>query len=385
MSGAHSILPPSGAAAWKLCGLWVAMNQAYPKPDTPESLEGNAAHWVFAEMLAGNIVCEGLIAPNGVVVTEEMIDGGELVLDAVYARLTAAGLNVMELSEVHIEEPVTIPRIHSQCWGTPDIWGFSSSTSTLEVFDYKFGHRFVDEYENDQGVAYIAGIIDHLAEVLGKGAGLLDQAIKVNFTVIQPRCFYKGAPVRTWSVMASDLRAHINQLATAAGVALAADPPAVTNTECGDCPGRHACPALQKAAYYDAEFAVKSSPVELPPAAASLELKMMERSLERLQARVEGMREAVATYIRQGHSVPWHRAEQGFGRQQWTMPVDQVLAMGSLMGVDLSKTGVKTPKQALKSGVDEAVIKAYSVTPLGSIKLVPDNPADARRVFGATN
>lgn len=378
MSGAHSILPPSGAAAWKLCGLWVAMNQAYPQPDTPESLEGNAAHWVFAEMLAGRPVLEGMQAPNGVVVTEEMIEGGELVVDTVRAKIPAGTV-------LHVEEPVAIARIHAQCWGTPDIWAFVQQALTLEVIDYKFGHRFVDEYENDQGVAYTAGILDHLADVLGKGPGLLDQAIKVNFTVVQPRCFYKGSPVRTWSVMASDLRAHINQLTNAAGVALAPNPPAVTNPECGDCPGRHACPALQQAAYYDAEFAVRSSPVELPPAAASLELRMMERALERLQARVEGMREAVATYIRQGHSVPFHRAEQGYGRQQWTMPVDQVLAMGSLMGVDLSKPGVKTPKQAQKSGVDEAVIKAYSVTPLGSIKLVPDNPADARRVFGTTN
>lgn len=375
MSGAHSILPPSGAAAWKLCGLWVAMNQAYPQPDTPESLEGNAAHWVFAEMLAGRPVSEGMQAPNGVFITDEMIEGAELVVDTVRARIPAGTV-------LHVEEPVAIPRIHAQCWGTPDIWAFYGAT--LEVIDYKFGHRFVDEYENDQGVAYTAGILDHLADVLGKGPGLLDQAIKVNFTVVQPRCFYKGAPVRTWSVQASDLRAHINQLANAAGVALAPNPPAVTNSECVDCPGRHACPALQQAAYHDAEFAVRSSPVELPPAAASLELRMMERALERLQARVEGMREAVATYIRQGHSVPFHRAEQGYGRQQWTMPVDQVLAMGQLMGVDLSKPGVKTPKQAIKSGVDEAVIKAYSITPLGSLKLVPDNPADARRVFGTT-
>ena len=375
MSGAHSILPPSGAAAWKLCGLWVAMNQAYPQPDTPESLEGNAAHWVFAEMLAGRPVSEGMQAPNGVFITEEMIEGGELVVDTVRARIPAGTV-------LHVEEPVAIPRIHAQCWGTPDIWAFYGVT--LEVIDYKFGHRFVDEYENDQGVAYTAGIIDHLADVLGKGPGLLDQAIKVNFTVVQPRCFYKGAPVRTWSVQAVDLRAHINILANAAGVAMAPNPPAVTNSECTDCPGRHACPALQQAAYHDAEFAVRSSPVELPPAAASLELRMMERALERLQARVEGMREAVATYIRQGHSVPFHRAEQGYGRQQWTMPVDQVLAMGQLMGVDLSKPGVKTPKQAIKSGVDEAVIKAYSITPLGSLKLVPDNPADARRVFGTT-
>jgi hypothetical protein len=356
------------------------MNRLYPKPDTPESMEGTAAHWVFAEMLAGRIVCEGLIAPNGVVVTEEMIEGGELVVDTVRARMPAEIFGAP-----HIEEPVAIPIIHPDCWGTPDIWGFAHSTMTLEVLDYKFGHRFVDEYENDQGVAYTAGILDRLAEYFGQNVGLLDQAIKVNFTVIQPRCFYKGKSVRTWSVLASELRAHINILASAAGVALGPNPPAVTNSECVDCPGRHACPALQKAAYSDAEFAVQSSPVELPPAAASLELRMLERSLDRLQSRVEGMREAVAAYGRQGHVTPYHKLEQGYGRQQWTLPTDQVLAMGSLMGVDLSKPGVKTPKQAIKSGVDEAVIKAYSVTPLGSIKLIPDNPADARRVFGTTN
>ena len=311
--------------------------------------------------------------------TGVIIEGGELLVATIRERMP-----LEQFGQWHIEEPVQIPRVHPQCWGTPDAWGFALSLATLEVVDYKFGHRFIDEYENDQGVTYTAGIIDKLADVLGKGPGLLDQAIKVNFTVVQPRCFYKGSPVRTWSVMASDLRAHINQLTNAAGVALAPNPPAVTNPECGDCPGRHACPALQQAAYYDAEFAVRSSPVELPPAAASLELRMMERALERLQARVEGMREAVATYIRQGHSVPFHRAEQGYGRQQWTMPVDQVLAMGQLMGVDLSKPGVKTPKQAQKAGVDEAVIKAYSVIPMGSVKLVPDNPADARRVFGTT-
>lgn len=376
MSGAHSILPPSGAAAWRRCGLWVAMNQAYPKPDTPESMEGNAAHWVFAEMLAGRIVCEGLIAPNGVVVTEEMIEGGELVVETVRARVPA--------ETVRVETPVSVRRINDKCWGTPDIWSFSWVTLELDLFDYKFGHRFVDEFENDQLMIYAAGIIDQLASEKGRSPSELDQAITINFTIIQPRCFHKGKPVRTWRVRASDLRGHWNQLQSAAESALNVEPTATTNSECGDCPGRHACPALQKAAYYDAEFAVKSSPVELPPAAASLELKMLERSLERLQSRVEGMREAVGAYIRQGHSVPWHRAEQGYGRQQWTMPVDQVLAMGSLMGVDLSKPGVKTPKQAQKSGVDEAVIKAYSVTPLGSIKLVPDNPADARRVFGTS-
>ncbi len=378
MDAAHSILPPSSAAAWRRCAMWVTMNQAYPKPDTPESMEGTAAHWVFAEMLAGRIVCEGLIAPNGVVVTEEMVEGGELVVDTALARIPAG-------VTLHVEERVAIARIHPRCFGTPDIWAYVETAGVLEVIDYKFGHRFVDEYENDQGISYTAGIIDHLADLMQKGAGLIDQAITVNFTVVQPRCFHKGAPVRTWSVLASDLRGHINQLAGAAELALMPNPRAVTNSECRDCPGRHACPALQQAAYSDAEFATRSSPVELAPAAASLELRMMEHALSRLQSRVEGMREAVTMYIRQGHRVPWHRAEQGYGRTVWTVPAEQVIAIGSLMGVDLSKPGTKTPTQAKKAGVDEAVIKAYSVTPSGSVKLVPDNPADARRVFGSTN
>jgi len=372
MSGAHSILPPSGAAAWSRCGLWVRMNQAYPKADTPESMEGNAAHWVFAKMLQDEPVTAGDISLEGVVITDEMIEGGELLVETVRNR--------MHGMELHVESAIAIPRIHEKCWGTPDVWAVDSTCKVLEVIDYKYGHRFVDEYENEQGVAYVAGIIDALSDA----PGLLDQVLTVNFTIVQPRCFLKGAPVRTWTVKASDLRAQINKLKRAAELSLDANPVATTNSECRDCHGRHACPALQQAAYADAEYSAMSSPVELTPAAASLELKMMERALDRLQARVEGMREAVTGYARQGQVVPYHHIEQGFGRQQWSLPAEQVVAMGQLMGADLSKPRVVTPKQALKLGIDEAVINAYSVTPLGSIKLVSDNPADARRVFGLT-
>lgn len=348
------------------------MNQQFPRADTPESMEGTAAHWVFAQMLAGVAVNEGDITPEGIVVTGEMLEGGDMVVETVGKRM--AGM------QLHIEEGVAIPFIHPDCWGTPDIWAYDPARKVLEVIDYKFGHRFVDEYENDQGVAYIAGLLDAISDI----PSVLDRVLTVNFTVIQPRCFLKGSPVRTWTVKASDLRGHINKLKRAAELSLDANPVAVTNSECRDCPGRHACAALQQAAYADAEYSAMSSPVELTPAAASLELKMMEHALERLKARVEGMREAVTGYARQGQVVPWHRIEQGFGRQQWSLPAEQVVAMGQLMGADLAKVGCVTPKQAIKLGIDEAVISAYSVTPLGSVKLVPDNPADARRVFGTT-
>lgn len=373
---AHSILPPSGAKAWRQCPAWVSMNHHYPKPDTPETLEGNAAHWVAWELLAGRQVCEGQICPNNIVVTEEMIEGGELMVETIRLRIPPD-------AKIYVERPVSCATINAHCWGTPDVWAFFGDT--LEIIDYKFGHRFVDEFENDQCVTYAAGIIDQIAEQLQIGAGVLDQQLKVNITIVQPRCFYKGASVRTWSTIGSDLRPQINKLYAAAELALMPNPVAITNIECLDCPGRHVCPALQKSAYSDAEFAVQSTPVELSPAAASLELKMLERALDRLQSRVDGLKEVVTGHIRAGNFVPWHRVEQGYGRQRWNMTNDEVIILGQLMGVDLSKPGVKTPKQALQSGVDAAVITEYSSTPMGSLKLVPDNPADARRVFGKSH
>ena len=76
---AHSFLPPSGAAAWSRCAQWPSMNAAYPQDDTPESLEGTAAHWVLANMLDERCSTpkEGELAPNGIMVTGEMLDGAE--------------------------------------------------------------------------------------------------------------------------------------------------------------------------------------------------------------------------------------------------------------------------------------------------------------------
>lgn len=372
----HSILPPSGAKAWRQCAAWVAMNKRYPQPATPDTLEGEAAHWAFAELLAGRQIDEGLIAPNGVMLTAEMVDGADLYVDTCRRMVPNAPLNV--------EQRVAIKQVHPECFGTPDTWAYDMDKWLLDILDYKFGHRYIDEYENDQCVAYASGVLDHISELTGIAPGILDQRVTVRITIVQPRCFARGAPVRTWEVKASDLRAQINQLRMAANAAMADNPTATTNSECRDCPGRVHCQALQQGAYSDAEYAYRSGPLELPPRAASLELRMMERALERLQARVEGLKEAVTGYGRQGYSTPYHKLEQGYGRQAWTAPPADIIALGTLMGVDLSKPGVMTPKQAVKAGVDEGVIKAYSNTPMGSVKLIPCNPADARRVFGIT-
>lgn len=357
----HSIVPPSGANAWVACPMWVTMNRLYPQGDSDATREGTAAHWVFEQIFAGRPVEAGVMAPNGVVVTQEMLEGADLFVDT-----------VGDTEGLHIEEPIAIATVHKECFGTPDAWKWRGRK--LSILDYKFGHRYVDEIENYQLIAYAAGILTYLT-------GLQDQITEVEFTVVQPRCYYRGAPVRTWRCMASDLRPHINILRNAAAEALGPAPVARTNPECRDCPGRHACQALQNAAYADAEYAAGSAPVELSAAAASLELRMLERALERLQSRTEGLREVVTAKALAGDIVPHHRIERKSGRSEWNLPPDQIIAMGQLMGADLAKIGVKTPAQARKLGIDESVISAYSVSK-SSVALVPDDATEARRVFG---
>jgi hypothetical protein len=366
---AHSFLPPSGAAAWSRCALWPLMNQRYPQDDTAESIEGTAAHWVATEMIAGRIHPEGSPTLNGVFVTGEMIDGAELIAEVVTARM--GGLTL------HIEEQIAAPRIHPDCFGTPDVWARTGSTNRIEIVDYKFGHGFVDEYFNPQGLIYLAGILDREYNV-----DKIDPNISVSFTVVQPRCFNRGAPVRTHTFTVRETQPYMLAFVAAAEAAMQPQPTSTTNDECGHCPGRHACSVLQQSAYLAAEMSSDRVPFDLTPKAAGLELRMLERAQERLTARVDGLRELTLANLRRGDAVPYYGLEASKGRAQWTLPTEQLIAVGKLLGKDLAKPSVVTPAQAKKLGVDDAVILAYSENTLGTQKLVKRNNVTLRNVFG---
>ena len=351
--------------------MWPTMNARFPQDDSPQSLEGTAAHWVASELYEGREHKENTLTPNGVVITGEMLDGAELVVDTVRTRTKG-------LMAVHVEEQVAIPSIHADCFGTPDFWAVHEQSLHLELIDYKYGHGFVDEYFNPQGILYMLGIHERF-----KAAHPPDISdITVSFTIVQPRCFYRGEPVRTHTYKLREIYEHTTRLKHSAIAAHAATPVATTNPECGHCPGRHACSALQKAAYSDAETATDRQPHDLTPEAASLELRMLERALSRLEARVEGLRELTLANLKAGKPIPHYRAEAGKGRTQWNVPPEQIVTIGKMLGKDLSKPGIITPAQAAKLGIDGSVIMAYSQQIPGSIKLVAENNADVRKVFG---
>jgi hypothetical protein len=332
-------------------------------------MEGTAAHWVFEQMFAGRIPAVGESAPNGVLVTDEMLDGAELFVDAVRAAVPAE-------SKLYVEYKLTMGKvIDDGNWGTPDT--FVLGTDALWLFDYKFGHRYVEEFENWQCIDYVAGIYESC------GCRHRDD-FPVHITIVQPRVYNRGTPVRTWTTTIGALKPYWARLAAAAPMAMCDDAPCVPGDWCEFCNGRHACEALQRSALAATDAAFSSIPLVLPPLAASRELRSMQRAAKMLEARMTGLQQQLLDLCRAGTDVPGYGIERAQGRQRWIRPIPEVIVLGQMFGLDVSKPGAITPKQAVKLGIPAGVVGQMSDEPLGEWRLVEVTTDKARKVFGTS-
>lgn len=374
---AHSRLAPSAADRWVHCPASVGLSEQFPELlDNPAAAEGTAAHWVAYAMLTSHTPQVGEFAPNGVAVTEEMLEGALLYYNHVFKLANPHG-NMK--SRFRYEQTEYMPSIHPECYGTPDgagILDILELTGEIHVFDYKYGHLEVDP-RTLQLVLYLRGIIDRLGL-----DGLQEQHVKVHLHIIQPRCYTASGPIRTYSGMASDFRGDWNRLHAAAHEALAPNPRFKVGDHCKYCPGRRACAALKREAAAAQDYIEHLQPIALQGDALGLELQLLERSLSLVQYRATGLREQAEAAIRSGNSVPGWTMESGRSTTKWAVPVDEVLAMGEQMGKDLRKPAEAiTPKQAEKKGIDRSVIEAYSSITPGKMSLAPDNLTKSSKVF----
>jgi hypothetical protein len=373
MSGDHAVLAPSSAGRRVHCPGSRALEATYPETeDSLESKEGTAAHWAATELFAGRTIDTGLLAPNGIMLTDEMVEAAEMFYaDVISVYGEFAGFTA------HVEERIDISVIHALCWGTPDAWIFKPRK--LIVWDFKFGHRLVDVFENWQLLEYSAGILEKVGI-----NGISDEVTEVEFRIVQPRCYVGGPPIRVWKVMAVDLRGYYNQLREAEARSMHPDAPTVVGEHCRDCKGRHACVSIQRAAYNAMDIAGSNVPFDLAPEALGAELRYIDRAIQSLEFRRTGLAEQALTLIKRGVPVSFYQAEPSMGRERWKVPDAEIITMGELMGLELSKPKLVTPKQAIKAGLDPTVVEVYSETPRGETKLVANDGKLARKVFGVT-
>lgn len=374
MTTAHSPVAASSAARRIQCPQSATWEAQFPEPEDDEAArEGEAAHWAVSEQLSGRLIDVGMIAPNGVVLTQEMQDGADLMSNTVEAALAPYGL---KSRQCQIEQRVAIPSIHAVHFGTPDCYivvARPGQPMLVLLWDYKFGHLPVPAFENPQMVDYLAGICAGMPE---------DTQIEV--AIVQPRSYTVEGPVRRWSTALVGLRGLFNRSATAAAEALGPSPRTRVGPECAYCRARHACPALHREGFGAMDEAFRATLMDLTPEQIGLELRMLTRAADRLKARQSGLAEQADRLLRQGQRVPGWSLQPGQAREQWTLPADVVIATGRALGVEIAQPPKPlTPRQAREAGMDAAVVASLSERGKAAKSLTRDDDNVGRMIFGA--
>lgn len=341
------------------------MQERYPEDDTsPHAAEGHAAHWWVAEALSGREHPAGAEAPNGLALDVEMIDCGRTMV----ADVRGVG------GTVRVEERVTIHTVHDDCWGTPDAYVMERDVRRLTVWDYKYGHRYVDAYRNWQLILYAIGILE--------SEGIPQDEwghYALSLTIVQPRNYHPDGPVRSWSIGGPALVKYVEPLRRAATEASMPGAQLRTGDHCRDCSARHACPALARSAALSVDIAHEQTPMDLTPAAMGRELAYLTAAMARIKARHDALEEQTLAAIRAGQDVPLWKGTYSAGRERWKVPPEQVAILGDMWGVDVrAPLAVLTPAQARKAGLD---IAGFTERPTGALRLEPVTDGAVSRAF----
>lgn len=377
----HSILQPSGAHRWVNCTAYVPISRNLAPQDSDAAREGRVAHKIAEDMVEAQRRAmqiprrEELVGTviDGVLITEEMFDGCKIYGD--YCGDLMRKTSVFGGEKMGIETRISIPKVHPECFGTCDFWLFDTSTNTIYVIDFKFGFRPVSPVENWQLICYAAGLMNNVN-------GIVDQTINVVFNIIQPRAFGENT-IRKWGCKLSDLRGNVNILNQAAAEALGDNPTCKTGSWCADCEALLGCEAARRAELNAIDYQSKRTDVIVTDGdELGREIAAAERARNALEFRLEALKAEGLSRLQRGERVTGFEVGRGRGSTSWSKSIGEIVAFGDLMGTDLRKpVSPITPKQALKLGLDEAVIAAFSESKTGAAKLVPTNDKKVKEIL----
>lgn len=360
MTASHARLAPSSAYQWLNCPGSLQLQELFPEDgDSEASREGTAAHEVAVSLAMGQPV--PTVASNGVPVTQEMIDCGQVFADAVPDGAS-------------FEQRVHMPMAHpTDCWGTYDSGAVIPAHKKAVVADYKFGHGYVDAFKNPQLHLYAMGLLHSI--------GLTDpqqwHGWEIDIVIVQPRYYGSEGRVRRDWIDGTCLAQLADIYARSAALALSPDAPCKTGPWCKNCTALAHCDTARKMAGSALEWAGARTHASPTPESVGAELTYIDRALAILQSRRDTLHEIGASMPR---VVGWSKQPK-FGRLAWKVPDAEVIAVMDALGVDVrAPVKPQTPTQSKKL-IDGAVIDIYAERPCTGVEFKPE--ARAEQILGA--
>ncbi len=375
----HARFAPSSAHIYGPggCAGSVAMIEAQPAQEpTDDTREGDAAHWLLHQTLERWLVPPNAVAPNGVPIDDEMRESIVEIVADVRDTISAGG--GQQFYEQKVGAPVTI---HADFWGTPDAIVIQRDAKRLHIWDFKYGHRFVDAFRNWQMIGYAACVaethhIDDLADW------------SVTLTIAQPRCYERdelGGTLREWFVSGGELVGLIGQLREAVWKAAEPGAPCKTGDYCRDCTAQWDCPANRRMGGALLDIAMAQGSAGLTPAQVGVEARTLALAADRIKARLAALDAQTQDLLNRGQDVPFHKIGWTNPRTVWEKTKQAEAAkLVAMFGVDVQMgVALPTPTQCVKQGVDETVIKPYVSSGTPTQKLVRVDTDSAGKVLGS--
>lgn len=387
---AKSPLPAANADRWTICAGSVQAESAKPpilgqRNEARE--EGKACKEIAMQILRSyqEPVAKILtpldfidtLSDNGVLITISLMDCVmEFVNDVIdYANTHGC------LQDLKIEERVDLGYIYPGMYGFCDVYHYDPDMLMLTVWEAKFGRHAIEAFENPQAVEWITGVATEnciQTDVLNM--------LAIEFRLIQPRAWHSEGTIRKWLCDYEEVLPVLDRLHRKAIESQSSDPSCVPGPHCSGCNARHRCGALTKAGHIAMHLAMGIEDATLEGAELGFELTTLNHMMKVIKARITGLEEQVKATIQSGEdNVPGWDMARSQKRQRWKPGVkpQQIVEEAELLyDFDLRKPDFNaTPKQAITRGLDPDFVEQYSETPLGELKLVPDDGSKARQAF----
>jgi len=371
----------SDANHWMKCGGSFQAQQLYPRlpGEISESvLEGRACHEVaewFMRPECDRLVSYpvGTLSKDGIVITQELRDVAADYVEEVFQYCVD---NHIAPTDLHVEDRIDLSHIVPEWYGYADAWLYNPTTNTVVVWDFKAGYRLVEAVGNWSLVLYAEGIRNtHFP---------LNTDINFDLRIVQPRGFHHEGTVRTWTYGHAEHLALYYQVCDGVKAAMQDAPECVVSSHCKTCSARAHCDTVLRVAYEGVDYAGQLVTHNLTGDTLGVELKLLRRAASMIEARLSGLEEQAIHEIKNGQPVAFFGIAAGKGRERWIadVPVDEIIMMGDLLGVDIRKpVTLDTPSQARKKGIDKSVIAQYTEIPSTGFKLVENDGQLANTTF----
>jgi hypothetical protein len=359
----HARLSPSAGSRWTVCPGSVEACAGIESPDTEHSMKGTAGHHAHAEwLLHGSPPEVGTKAPNGIVLTQELIDAAGMGVG--WIRQYVEGKLHHLLVETGVEIGTFFGLPAGVCWGTADAV-ILMADGELVIYDLKLGYIPVDPEKNVQLMLYCAGILFSLGCLFNR----------VRFVICQPA----NGGIKEWEVSLMDLIVLLEEMKPKVIAATLPDAPFKAEPKaCKWCPIFGTCAEAQREALALARQQF-TSPAAIVEHITVEDLALLLKKSEMVEEAIKAARGKALSLLAAGIDVPGYKRVEGRKNRAWKEGIESqvksIMVQAGIPEDEYAPRKLVSPAQAeklKKSGFDVAASLADLIEkPKGEPTLAP--------------